>query len=303
MLSAMSHKADQFYVSLPSNNSLIYYPENTISSYTTQLPREINLNGEWEVGLSEIVVPNHFLDFEKEDAAFYCYNIHGSLPKGKERETLASFQSEVDKNEGWHQIELEDKSKYTITKVYIPHGMYKDEQELIAAISDKTDEALGSASDSILPENYKHVQIQMKHGFMAISKVCDCADFHFLEFTGKLKKVVGFEEPELLWRQPFSPPQPCVLRRAKPSLVFVYTDIIQPQITGDTFTQLLRIVTLENSQSGCEIVRTFPAPQYHRLLTNRFRTIEVLLRDDLGEALPFLSGVSAVTLHFKKRES
>ena len=49
----------RFHLMLPSNSSMDYYPENTVARFTTKLPNNIDLDGEWEVGLSEISVPSH----------------------------------------------------------------------------------------------------------------------------------------------------------------------------------------------------------------------------------------------------
>ncbi|GBN66757.1 hypothetical protein AVEN_169116-1 [Araneus ventricosus] len=46
-----------FYVTLPSDSSLHYFPNNKISSFVTQLPTPICLEGRWEVGLAEIIYP------------------------------------------------------------------------------------------------------------------------------------------------------------------------------------------------------------------------------------------------------
>ena len=43
-----------FYVTLPSNSSMEYFPNNTLSNYGTKLPQPFDLKREWEVGLSEI---------------------------------------------------------------------------------------------------------------------------------------------------------------------------------------------------------------------------------------------------------
>ena len=47
-----------FYLTLPSNSSSSYFPGNVVSDYTTKLPKEINLEGDWEVGLAEISYPH-----------------------------------------------------------------------------------------------------------------------------------------------------------------------------------------------------------------------------------------------------
>lgn len=47
-----------FYVTLPSDSSRNYFPENTISHFITRLPTPIELRGEWEVGLTEFIYPH-----------------------------------------------------------------------------------------------------------------------------------------------------------------------------------------------------------------------------------------------------
>ena len=47
-----------FYVTLPSNSSLQYYPKNTTTNFVTRLPNNVDLEGQWEVGLVEIQYPH-----------------------------------------------------------------------------------------------------------------------------------------------------------------------------------------------------------------------------------------------------
>lgn len=51
---------DQFYITLPSNSSMQFFPDNRTCCYMTQLPRAIELAGRWEVGLAEIHYPLTF---------------------------------------------------------------------------------------------------------------------------------------------------------------------------------------------------------------------------------------------------
>ena len=48
----------EFYVTLPSNSSMQYFPDNKTSNFVTKLSRTPQLDGEWEVGLAEIVYPH-----------------------------------------------------------------------------------------------------------------------------------------------------------------------------------------------------------------------------------------------------
>ena len=48
----------EFYVTLPSNSSMEYFPDNKTSNFVTKLSRTLQFNGEWEVGLAEIDYPH-----------------------------------------------------------------------------------------------------------------------------------------------------------------------------------------------------------------------------------------------------
>ena len=46
-----------FYITLPCSASRSEYPDNRIGHYITNLARPVELNGSWEVALSEIILP------------------------------------------------------------------------------------------------------------------------------------------------------------------------------------------------------------------------------------------------------
>ena len=49
---------NSFTVELVSNASFDCYPNNTLSSFTNFLPEQINLEGEWEVAITELSYPS-----------------------------------------------------------------------------------------------------------------------------------------------------------------------------------------------------------------------------------------------------
>ena len=49
-----------FYVTLPSNSSLKLFPTNTLTKYTTKLNSTLQLEGKYEVALTEIMYPFNF---------------------------------------------------------------------------------------------------------------------------------------------------------------------------------------------------------------------------------------------------
>ena len=78
---------EQFYVTLPSNNSMNYFPNNVLSSFKTKLATPLSLQGGWEVALVEFIYPfswfnvnsrNNKFSFLEENQEIYT----GFIPKG-----------------------------------------------------------------------------------------------------------------------------------------------------------------------------------------------------------------------------
>ena len=83
------------------------------------------------------------------------------------------------------------------------------------------------------------------------------------------------------------------------SAIYVYCDIVEPQVVGDTNAQLLRSIPLEG-KFGDIISETFVNIQYSMVQRKLFEDIEILLRGDTGDPVPFERGKVVVTLHFRK---
>ena len=83
---------NDFYLTLPSNNSMGYYPENTLAQFTSRLPNVINLSGDWEVGLGEIQYPpiTGLMYLPQKYIALLRY---GFLPPMTQMETLPDVPS------------------------------------------------------------------------------------------------------------------------------------------------------------------------------------------------------------------
>jgi hypothetical protein len=63
----MSH----FYITLPSDSSVEYFPDNTVAHFTTKLPEPVHFDGDYEMGLSEIIYTNSWRSFPHEDLHIY----------------------------------------------------------------------------------------------------------------------------------------------------------------------------------------------------------------------------------------
>ena len=83
--------------------------------------------------------------------------------------------------------------------------------------------------------------------------------------------------------------------------VYVYSNLCYPQLVGDSQTQLLRTVQIPDTVGfGHQIVNTYTSPIYVPLLMRDISEIEIVLRSDTGESIPFQFGRTIITLHFRR---
>jgi len=105
----------RFYITLPSNSSMDYYPENTVAQYTTKLNNAMELDGEWEVGLAEISFPFEMENVLEGECYFFLYSD-------------------------------EDNTRKTIT---VPGGYYKTLIELLLSLEVAQEKDLAVSSEAI----------------------------------------------------------------------------------------------------------------------------------------------------------
>ena len=84
--------------------------------------------------------------------------------------------------------------------------------------------------------------------------------------------------------------------------IYIYCVIVQPQVVGDTNAKLLRSVPVQG-KIGEVVTKTFTNIQYVPVQTKSFEDIEIILRDEAGNSVPFEREKVLVTLHFKQQNS
>jgi hypothetical protein len=85
------------------------------------------------------------------------------------------------------------------------------------------------------------------------------------------------------------------------SFFYLYTDIVSPQIVGDIQAPLLRIVRVKG-QDGEVISQYYDRPQYLPVVRQSFQTINIELRLNSGDFVPFERGKVIIVLHFRMRQ-
>ena len=253
---------DQFYLRLPSNSSLENYPQNTLAEYITQLPRPIQLDGEWEVALVEIQYPRTWNNVRD------------------------------DRSQPWLYIRPASGKPWNAEKV--PYGFYTDVDALTTNINQAIAKQGQEARDNI-KLSFDHLS-----GKVTVEIKSDAE----LAFGSDIATVLGFDmvvdgtvDITLIKKTTISPRVADV--NAGIYSLFVYTDIIQAQLVGDTEVCLIRLVPVEGKH-GDMVTRTFRNSQYLPISKKQFSTIEVNIKTDTGEKVPFESGKVITTLHFRR---
>lgn len=307
-----NNENDEFYLVLPSNSSMDLYSSNTTSNYITQLPQEINLRDRWEVALVEIQVPMNFLHFRRDEDIIYCYDIDKKY-KAVSHHAVQKFRKLIDrKAEDWNVIRY---SAGTILRNHLKPALFNTPLEFITELQSHIKYTINSMSKqeydlsnkmSPAPKPYaaqNHIRCRILNGYFQISSDCNCGDIHYLQFSSNLLNILGYNVGDVItiekeWktaRRPFD------LSASIPSSLYVYCDLSEHHIVGNSLSPLLRIVNLTKESYGATLNRTFSFPHFYTLRTNSFLNVEIDIRDCFGDKISFDGGTLTSVLKFRKK--
>ena len=83
--------------------------------------------------------------------------------------------------------------------------------------------------------------------------------------------------------------------------IYVYSDVIQTKLVGDSSVPLLIVVPL-HGVFGEMTFKKYSSQVYTPLTNHVFSTIEMYKTDSAGRPVPFSSGKVTVLLHFKQKD-
>lgn len=251
-----------FYLTLLSNSSMSYFPTNTTANFYTKLPKNIKLEGEWVVGLVEFHFPCTMLNVQEHQNVVYMKR-NQKVPN----ETLPM------------RVEF---------KNHIPAANYDNINNFLKAFTENP--LLKGNIEMHCDDISKRVTVT------PLNK-----DVLSLSATDTLSLQLGFE-PRTNFIKTNRGKYPVNLYLGLPHQIFVYTDIIQPQIVGDVMTSLLRVVPMDPTLYiyGAYKMNTFSPAHYLTVMKREFDIIEIDIRTSIGEKVPFEFGTACVKLHFKR---
>ena len=249
-----------FYVTLLSNSSTSFYPDNTIANFRTKLPQSLQFNVPYEVGIIEIQCPKTWTSFSLKDAEFVVF----------------------------------DKKTNMRSKLTAPLGFYTTMYQIIGEIN----ECLSARGMDHTSFHYNTITNRVS--VLPISEI-------ELTFQGKLAQMLGFTPGEVfevfetledgIPKDLYTAPHPADVEAGMYN-IFVYTDIVKYQTVGDSYVPLLRIVHIAGADKRI-MTRTYDRPHYHRLCKTHIDSIEISLKSDQNQPIPFTYGKTIIKLHFR----
>ncbi len=272
-----------FYLSLPSKGSISMatFPNNTQANFTTLLPKNVNLNGLYKVGLAEISYTNSiavnagFITIN-QDFIFESFNLLFGTEQIKivseDCLSLESFISKINSEiTRYFKIFYEKNKNKNLEE-------FDDDRELIMPLIK-------------FVSNDSQVTIDIP----IHTSLC---------FDEYLKEILKFDF-NILENKTNKPYKKSIQIYGKPSMhlcdtFLVYTDIITDQIYGDTLAKIIRNVR-PNEENNENITITYDSIHYVDLNVTSLKTVHINIRDNHGNLIHFNDklGQVVIKLHFK----
>ena len=296
--------ATDFYLTLPSNASMKMYPNNTLAHYITDLPRLIDLTGEWECGLAEIQYPHTWYNIGMYDTWFFLNETIAMDLTPSARISAGYYKSPMSLmnhvNQGLNSMAT-DKTRAKLS---------------YSAITQKMTLHMTPGTEFTVP---RRSALGRMLGF--VSSVISSPPSTVPVILGSIMSATisateatstdGNTSTALFLSPKETPDGPYTYRKEAEHVVqmdqgfdtiYVYTDVVESRIVGDSVAPLLRALPV-GGRHGETVSDRFTNIHYVPLLYSHFKSIEMDIRDDTGRRVPFEYGRVTVTLHFRRRRT
>ena len=295
-----------FYLTLPSDSSTEMYPGNSQCCFKVKLPRSIHIDKEtWEVALAQLVTPSQFLNISEEEAEFHIITANADLFKiiesaDKKRDNMITYPINKTKKSG--------KTDRWGVRFKFPAGSYTNPSHVLDVINEMIQNNIGKelyekgmSIDVIYTSVSKRPQLRFKNVHKTGIK------FHPLLFL----KLGG--APELQDNTIYPGRNVLQMFKYSPNLdagynhLFIYSDIAEHSIVGDTIAPILRVTpfktanSYENDNGSQHINHEITNLQYVPISKSEFDTIHIKITGDSGLPVQFVIGKTIVKLHFRQR--
>ena len=260
---------DSFKIESVSNASGVLFPDNTLSSFTNFLPEQVNLEGQWEVAISEISYPSMYQNITEGYFKFFDEKLSKSMSTYNLETGLYTSITDI---VGAMNTLIQERNNHNETCITVK--VSRRSQKVVIILANDTSGLAFCSTDL---------------GHIFGNNVGN-------QF-GVLMKAKSPHEPQFAYD---------IVRIHS---LMIYSDLVEQSIVGDTKAPLLRCFPFISKLKGGDIIttgqymnyQTFSNLQFRPLLKNSFHSIHIDLRDTSGEKILFVSvGITRPVLMFRK---
>lgn len=265
------------------------YPDNKPQKFRTLLPTPLNLEGEWEVGLSTMIYPHNWYNIKSE----------------------STFKINV-------PLKRTDSSTYLMTPVYVTFKgrQFADIDALLKELNEQMNSSIETKVLTMQNINtavnnkvymYKYIELAKSASLPQKVSMLKYRDIASLKInlpdvndpSRALWRVLGFDDSDIDIDDQTSAKYPASLTLHSPAL-YVYTPMIEYVGVGDTHAPLFAVVPIRGNM-GDIVYERFEKPIYMRLNQKYIAEIEIGIKEDTGADVEFVAGKTILILHFRRR--
>ena len=270
------------FLTLPSNSSMDIYPENRLSDYMVHLPKEINLSGSWELGLSEILYPNTWYNIDTNQCYIFYQRVAlefvAVLPAGYYQQPQYIVR----------QILQEMRREFqNRNKTLVSEGVLTQPIDFLFDLTYNPQTQLTTMS------------IQHKKGALTTVRNGTAQPDVVVTLSNELASILGFRE--VWYREIGEYTSASVANVDTVNAIYVYCDVIEHRTVGHTLAPLLAVLPV-TGKPGAYVSKRYDKIQYHPVLKKNLSDIHISLRDDQEKRIRFRKGKVIVTLHLRPKK-
>lgn len=296
--------AESFYVTLLSDASMDYHPQNTPSNFINKLARTIDLPENMEVGLAEMSYIKSFDNVYIQKGSLQVFDFlyrykNGywgemfdcDIPEGY-YSSASTFADQLNKSisravpriREFHKKIFEyngvtRKFSYDLRDPYLTIRIKGDLLRLLGA---------GRGNFSLDQALYIGAEKKDKYSYWSVKSG--------EEKLRRFKSTETWKGSALSGEMKFGP------QMQEVDSFIVYCSIIEQQIVGDTSSEMLRWLPIKG-EDGKRQVERFNKTHYVDVRHRHIPSIQISIKNIFDDFIKFQSGVVQIKLHFRKKKA
>ena len=295
----------EFQIVLPSNASALNYPNNIPANFKTKLAMPIQLVGEWEMAIVDIQYSHSWINIKKAIKIGLMSSAIASKSAGGEDPKGADIVDDFDKTISGMMTDRK-LTGYCYRHFTLPAGYYGTMSDICDFLTKQYAIALkewlpDAKADFTYNENTNKVSITggqrrvqifiADENFQKLTGIKLSVDSRFTSDTGPMYATTNYAGEQ---SQEAS-------RLENPTSMYIYSDICEYQLVGDSQAPLLGILPIDG-QHKQQRYWSFVPPYYIGVTKSYLSEIELRICTDTGDLVPFTSDSAVVVrIHFRKK--